>query len=70
LTYEVAMQECMKLLERDEMTDLYAECKRLEYEDPSLIEIEKFIGLGQEELLKQQCVYLLFFNRFISSNAS
>lgn len=44
----------MKLLERDEMSNLYAECKRLEFEDPSLLEIEKLMGLGQEALLKQQ----------------
>jgi hypothetical protein len=53
-------QECMKLLERDDMASLYAECKRLEYDDARLIEIEKVMGLGQEDLIKQQCVRPLF----------
>ena len=52
-------QEFMKQLERDDMASLYAECKRLEYDDARLLEIEKFMGLGPEDLIKQQCVHPL-----------
>jgi hypothetical protein len=48
------MEAVMKSLERDEMGSVYAECKRLEFEDPRLVEIEKFMGLGKEALIKMQ----------------
>jgi hypothetical protein len=51
----------MKLLERDEMTSLYAECKRLEHEDPRLVEIEQYMGMKKEALIKQQCVHAFSF---------
>jgi len=48
------LEEVMKSIEKDEMEDIYAECKRLEYEDPRLEEIEKLVGLSGEGLLKMQ----------------
>ena len=44
----------MDLLERDQLTSIYAECKRLKFEDPRLAQIEKFVGMGEEDLLKFQ----------------
>jgi len=46
--------EAMNLLERDMMTDVYAECKRLRFEDPRLVEIQKFVNLSEDDLLKHQ----------------
>ena len=48
------LEEVMKTLERDEMGSVYAECKRLEYESPALEEIEKLMGVSEQELLKMQ----------------
>jgi hypothetical protein len=48
------LEEVMKTVERDEMGEIYAECKRLEYESPSLDEIEKLMGVSESELLKMQ----------------
>ena len=48
------LSEAMNLLERELMGEVYAECKRLKLEDPRLGEIEKFMGLGEEDLLKYQ----------------
>jgi myosin heavy subunit len=48
------LEEVMKELERDAMGEIYAECKRLEYESPALDEIEKLMGVSEEELLKMQ----------------
>ena len=44
----------MKTLERDEMSEIYAECKRLEYVSSSLDEIERLMGVSEQELLKMQ----------------
>jgi hypothetical protein len=48
------LKEAMDLLERDMMSEVYAECKRLKFEDARLAEIEKFVGLGEDDLLKFQ----------------
>ncbi len=48
------LEEVMKTLEREEMGEIYAECKRLEYESPSLEEIERLMGVSESELLKMQ----------------
>ena len=48
------LKECMDLLERDVMSEVYAECKRLRFEDPRLSDIERFLGLNEEKLLKLQ----------------
>eukprot|EP00636_Phaeomonas_parva_P016700 CAMPEP_0118857662 /NCGR_PEP_ID=MMETSP1163-20130328/4664_1 /TAXON_ID=124430 /ORGANISM="Phaeomonas parva, Strain CCMP2877" /LENGTH=1313 /DNA_ID=CAMNT_0006790999 /DNA_START=152 /DNA_END=4093 /DNA_ORIENTATION=- len=47
-------EEAMDLLERDQMLELYAEAKRLEYDHPALKEIESLVGLSEEALLKRQ----------------
>jgi uncharacterized protein YprB with RNaseH-like and TPR domain len=44
------LEEVMKTLEREEMADIYAECKRLEYESPALEEIEKLMGVSETEV--------------------
>jgi myosin heavy subunit len=49
-----ALTTAMDLLEREQLTSVYAEAKRLKFEDPRLEQIEKFMGLGEEELLKFQ----------------
>ena len=48
------LAKAMDLLERDLMSEVYAECKRLRYEDPRLKEIEEFTALNEEKLLKLQ----------------
>ena len=48
------LEEVMKTLERDEMSEIYAECKRLEYVSSSLDEIERLMGVSEQELLKMQ----------------
>ena len=48
------LAEAMDLLERDLMGEVYAECKRLRFEDPRLEEIEEFTALNEEKLLKLQ----------------
>ena len=48
------LAETMKTLERDEMGEIYAECKRLEYDSPALEEIERLMGVSEGELLKMQ----------------
>lgn len=48
------LEEVMKTVERDEMGEIYAECKRLEYASPSLNEIESLMGVSESELLKMQ----------------
>eukprot|EP00968_Pinguiococcus_pyrenoidosus_P019505 scaffold2120_cov259-Pinguiococcus_pyrenoidosus.AAC.11 len=52
--FKPRFDEAMVLLERDQMMELYQDAKRLEYEHPSLQEIEKLVGLSEEELLKRQ----------------
>lgn len=44
----------MAELERDAMQAVYAECKRLKYEDARLKEIESLVGLNETDLLKHQ----------------
>jgi len=51
---EPQLKEAMDLLERDQLTAVYAECKRLKFEDARLAQIEKFVGMGEEDLLKFQ----------------
>mmetsp|Transcript_12096 Transcript_12096/g.21961 ORF Transcript_12096/g.21961 Transcript_12096/m.21961 type:complete len:1369 (-) Transcript_12096:1170-5276(-) len=48
------LEEVMKTVERDEMSEIYAECKRLEFVSPSLDEIERLLGVSEQELLKMQ----------------
>jgi len=48
--FEAVMRE----LERDDMSELYAEAKRLGYETPHLAEIEKLVQMSEEQLLKRQ----------------
>jgi len=51
---EPRLKEAMDLLERDIMSEVYAECKRLRFDDSRLAEIERFVGLNEERLLKLQ----------------
>ncbi len=51
------------MLERDDMISLYAECKRLEHEDPRLVEIEQYMGMKKDALIKQQCVHFFFCSK-------
>lgn len=44
----------MKELEREPMSELYAEAKRLGYETPHLAEIESLVEMSEEALLKKQ----------------
>lgn len=48
------LAQSMDLLERDLMSEVYADCKALRYDDTRLGEIEKFLGMGPEALLKMQ----------------
>jgi len=48
------LEEAMNLLERDVMSEVYTDCKSLRFEDPRLADIERFVGLGEEDLLKMQ----------------
>ncbi len=48
------LREALDLLEPDLLTDVYAECERLKLEDNRLREIEKFMKMGKEDLLKNQ----------------
>ena len=47
------LEAAVQSLERGEMQAIYAECKRLGFESPHLAEIEKHVGLGEEQLLKR-----------------
>ncbi|KAH9259713.1 hypothetical protein BASA81_002135 [Batrachochytrium salamandrivorans] len=51
---EPLLVNAMNMLERDLMSEVYAECKRLKFEDDRLREIEKFVGMGEDDLLKFQ----------------
>ncbi|GBG32611.1 Myosin-11 [Hondaea fermentalgiana] len=51
---EPKLQHAMDLLERDVMSEVYSECKNLRFEDPRLADIERFVGLNEEDLLKMQ----------------
>jgi len=46
--------EAMSLLERDLLTEVYAECKALRFKDPRLTKIEEIVGKDEEQLLKLQ----------------
>lgn len=48
------IEKALRLLERDLMTSIYTECKRLKYEDLRLEEIIDLTGLSEDELLKEQ----------------
>jgi myosin heavy subunit len=48
------LNDVMAELEREAMQTVYAECKRLKYEDARLQEIEKLVGLNETDLLKRQ----------------
>jgi len=51
---EPKLQHAMEMLERDLMSEVYSECKNLRFEDPRLADIERFVGLNEEDLLKMQ----------------
>lgn len=56
-TYRVQprLEEALIMLERDELSAVYAEAKRLEYSDPEKFgEIESVLGMSEEMLLKRQ----------------
>lgn len=47
-------EQVMKELEREPMSELYAEAKRLGYDTPHLAEIERLVNMSEEQLVKCQ----------------
>lgn len=51
---EPLLTNAMNMLEKDIMSEVYTEAKRLRFEDARLQEIERFVGMDEDELLKYQ----------------